>query len=85
MFSFYEEFYREISKELSKDFKSNDKIDYKPLILPALTQHFMNYTIITSSEGTGGPILMKVLSMINNTSDAKISRDISLLNTFNGN
>jgi len=73
-----------MSKELS-GLKLDDITSYKPLVLPAIVSNFMNYTIITSNEGTGGPILMEVLSLINNnTLYDDISRDISLLKTFKG-
>ncbi|VVC40656.1 Gamma-glutamyltranspeptidase,Nucleophile aminohydrolases, N-terminal [Cinara cedri] len=71
------EFYKKMSEELIHVLKPNDVTSYKPLILPVLKQHFMNYTVITSNEGTGGPILMDILKQINNTSD-----DISLVNCF---
>lgn len=73
-----------MSKELS-DLKLDDVTSYKPLVLPAVVGNFMNYTIITSNEGTGGPILMEVLSLINNnTFYDDVSKDIFLLNTFKG-
>lgn len=68
-----------MSEELVTILKPDDVTSYKPLVLPVLKQHFMNYTIITSNEGTGGPILMNVLSKMNNTSDK-----IALLNCFKG-
>lgn len=78
------EFYNEMPKELS-DLKLNDVTSYKPLFLPAMVKNFRNYTILSSNEGTGGPILIKVLNMINNnTLYDDLSRDISLLNTFKG-
>lgn len=77
------EFYEELSKEIPS-LKEKDATNYKPLILPALTSNFMNYTIITSNEGTGGPILLDVLNMINNTYNKDISKDLLVLNTFKG-
>lgn len=69
-----------MSQELVSILKPDDIIDYKPILLPALRHNFMNYTIITSNNGTGGPILIKVLTTFNNTYD----ENISLLNTFKG-
>lgn len=77
------EFYEELSKEVPS-LKESDVTNYKPFILPALTNNFMNYTIITSNEGTGGPILLDVLSMINSTYNEDISSDLLVLNTFKG-
>lgn len=56
-----------MSQELTSVLKYNDVINYKPIFSQALKQNFMNNTILTSNVGTGGPILMKVLSIINNT------------------
>lgn len=78
-FVLYLEFYRKMSEELVSILKPDDVTSYKPLVLPVLRQNFMNYTIITSNEGTGGPILMDVLSKMNTTSD-----NLSLLNSFKG-
>lgn len=69
-----------MSKELESTLKPDDVINYQPLILPVLKQNFMNYCIITSNNGTGGPILLDVLSKINNT-DTYIE-DLSLFNSF---
>jgi len=69
-------FYKEMSQEL-KFFKSDDVTGYKPLLLPVLMKSFMNYTILTSHEGTGGPILLEVLNMVNNTHYEETLRDIS--------
>lgn len=66
-----------MSQELKLILKPEDVTGFQPLILPVLKHHFMNYSIITSNEGTGGPILMDVLSKINNTSE-----ELSLLNSF---
>lgn len=74
------EFYKEMSKELESTLKPDDVISYQPLILPVLKQNFMNYCIITSNNGTGGPILLEVLSKINNTNTNV--EDLSLLNSF---
>ncbi|XP_022181735.1 gamma-glutamyltransferase 7-like isoform X2 [Myzus persicae] len=74
------EFYKEMSEELKSTLKPDDVISYQPLILPVLKQNFMNYCIITSNKGTGGPILLEVLSKMNNTST--YPEDLSLLNSF---
>lgn len=66
-----------MSEELKLILNPYDITSYKPLLLSALSQNFMNYTIITSNKGTGGPILTEVLSKINNT-------EISLLDSFKG-
>jgi len=69
-----------MSKELESTLKPEDVISYQPLILPVLKQNFMNYCIITSNNGTGGPILLEVLNKINNTNTNV--EDLSLLNSF---
>lgn len=69
-----------MSRELKSILKPDDVISYQPLILPVLKQNFMNYCIITSNKGTGGPILLDVLSKMNNTK--KYLEDLSLLNSF---
>lgn len=69
-----------MSQELKFILNPEDIIGYKPIFSPALRYNFMNYTIITSSNGTGGPILVKVLSKLNNTYEEYIS----LLNSFKG-
>ncbi|KAL5239888.1 hypothetical protein ACI65C_007298 [Semiaphis heraclei] len=74
------EFYKDMSRELKSILKPDDVISYQPLILPVLKQNFMNYCIITSNKGTGGPILLDVLSKMNNTK--KYLEDLSLLNSF---
>lgn len=66
-----------MSQELKLVLKPEDVMSFQPFILPVLKQNFMNYSIITSNEGTGGPILMDVLSKINN-----IYEDISIVNSF---
>lgn len=66
-----------MSQELKFILNPDDITGYKPIFLSAISQNFMNYTIITSNKGTGGPILLEVLSEINNT-------EISLLNSFKG-
>jgi len=72
-----------MSKELESILKPDDVISYQPLILPVLKQNFMNYCIITSNNGTGGPILLEVLSKINNTNTSNTYvEDLSLLNSF---
>lgn len=69
-----------MSKELESILRPDDVISYQPLILPVLKQNFMNYCIITSNKGTGGPILLDVLSKINNTNT--YFEDLSLFNSF---
>jgi len=69
-----------MSKELKSTLKPNDVLSYQPLFLPVLKQNVMNYCIITSNKGTGGPILLEVLSKINNTNTSL--EDLSLLNSF---
>lgn len=71
-----------MSEELKLFLKPDDVINYQPLILPVLKQNFMNYCIITSNKGTGGPILLDVLNKINNTNTD--FEEISLLNSFKG-
>lgn len=66
-----------MSQELKPILKPEDVIGFQPFILPVLKQNFMNYSIIMSNEGTGGPILIDLLSKVNNTYD-----DISILNSF---
>lgn len=68
-----------MSQELGLYLKPDDVTGYQPLVLPMLKQNIMNYSILTSNEGTGGPILMNVLSSINNTYNMET---ISLLNHF---
>lgn len=78
MFMYILEFYNKMSQELKSILKTDKIKDYKPHFLPVLKINFMNYTIITSNKGTGGPILMDILSMIDNT------QKVSLLNSFKG-
>lgn len=79
-----------MSQELTSVLKSNDVINYKPILSQTLKQNFMNNTILTSNEGTGGPILMKVLSIINNTyneekyNNTYYNDNKLLLNSFKG-
>lgn len=82
MIFFFKEFYKEMSEELKLMLKPDDVMSYKPLILPVLRQKYMNYCIITSNKGTGGPILLKVLNKMNNTNT--YFEDLSLLNSFKG-
>lgn len=56
-----------MSLELKTILKEDEVVGYKPLFLPALKQNFMNYSIITSNNGTGGPILLDILNEMNNT------------------
>lgn len=67
-----------MSQELKSVLKTDEIIGYKPLFLPVLKRNFMNYTIITSNKGTGGPVLMDILNTINNT------QQVSLLDSFKG-
>uniref|UniRef100_A0A2S2QRL0 Gamma-glutamyltransferase 7 n=1 Tax=Sipha flava TaxID=143950 RepID=A0A2S2QRL0_9HEMI len=71
------EFYKEMSKELELYLKPDDVTGYQPFILPMLKQNIMNYSILTSNKGTGGPILIDILSKINNTNNMDT---VSLLN-----
>lgn len=80
IYIFFLEFYKKLSQELVSILNPDDIIGYKPIYLPALKQNFMNYTVITSNNGTGGSILMKVLSKLNSSYD----ENISLLNSFKG-
>lgn len=66
-----------MSQELMYYLKPEDVTGYQPFISPVLYQNFMNYSIITSNEGTGGPILLEVLSKMNNSFD-----EVSMLNSF---
>jgi hypothetical protein len=66
-----------MSKELELYLKPDDVTGYQPFILPMLKQNIMNYSILTSNKGTGGPILIDILSKINNTNNMDT---VSLLN-----
>lgn len=68
-----------MSQELETYLKPFDVTSYQPLILPMLKQNIMNYNILTSNEGTGGPILIDILSTINNIDNMDT---VSLLNRF---
>lgn len=80
-----------MSQELMSILKPDDVTSYKPIFSQALKQHFMNNTILTSNEGTGGPILMEVLNLMNNTYNEKkydntyYNENKLLLNSFKGN
>lgn len=67
-----------MSQELKSILKTDEVIGYKPISLPVLKKRYMNYTIISSNKGTGGPILMDMLNMIHNI------QEVSLLNSFKG-
>lgn len=64
-----------MSQELKHILKPEDVIGFQPFILPVLKQNFMNYTIVTSNEGTGGPILMDILSKVNNSHEEILALD----------
>lgn len=78
-----------MSRELMPILNPDDVTSYKPIFSQALKQNFMNYTILTSNEGTGGPILMEVLSIMNNTYNEEkyntyYNENKLLLNSFKG-
>lgn len=76
------EFYKDMSNELASILKPEDINSYQAFDLPILKHNFTNFTIITSNQGTGGPILLDVLRMINNTNTYQ--NEVSFLNAFKG-
>lgn len=68
-----------MSQELEFYLKPDDVNGYQPLVLPMLKQNIMNYSVLTSNEGTGGPILINVLSTLDNAHNIET---ISFLNSF---
>lgn len=72
-----------MARELVPFLKLDDVIGYRPLNFPLLKQQFFNYTIITSNQGSGGPILLDVLKIINITNTSQ--HQLPLLNSFKGN
>lgn len=69
-----------MSLELETILNADDVTGYKPIFSPPLKQNFMNYSIITSNNGTGGPILLDLLNEMNNTN----YKNIWQLNSLKG-